>query len=244
MPSEKLQKILAMSKNMDKKATKVKQTQPTTAVDKQRTLNGEIHRADKVINNIDAMYNAPYVPSVNEVETWNTERGREELLEMANQGTFMEKLKKSKLPSAIIESMKQNPCNYDPSLVDKTMGPENEFFKKLNSIYGKEKEESVRGVKALQLINEKLDKRGNEKATESTASDTKSDESAKGETLDLAALEQMIERVIDRKLSAMNEHPSIKTMMLTDSGGFRFLDSEDNVYECQMKYLGKRKKKK
>ena len=70
-----------------------------------------------------------------------------------------------------------------------------------------------------------------------------------GRSYDIAALEQVIERVIDRKLNALNESISrslpskIRMMSITENGNFRFLDGENNVYECQMKYLGKRKKK-
>ena len=247
MASDKLQKILEMSKNMDKNGSKVKQAQPGRAINTPRTLNEEIRKADKTIANIDAMYNSPYVPTQEEKEAWNTERGREELTEMADQGTFMKKLSQSKLPSAIIESMRKNPCNYDTRLVDKVMGPENELFKKLNEAYGKEKEEPVRGVKALQQINEQLDKRDNEKASDTQIRENYHQGISNEGYIDLSVLEQIMERVIDKKLGTLNESAqrtssSIKTMRLTENGTFRFVDTEGNVYECQMKYLGKRKK--
>lgn len=247
MASEKLQKILAMSKNMDKKGTKTNSThkQPIkTPV----SLYEQVNNANKTIANIDAMYNAPYVPTKEEKEAWNTERGREELTEMADKNVFMEKLKQSKLPAAILESMRQNPCNYDPNLVNSVMGPENALFKKLNEAYGKDKEEPIRGVKAIQQINEQLETRDKQNIEETktiieTPSSTVSN-------IDLTTLEQIIERVIDRKFNLINESISRKTpstirsMSITESGNFRFLDNEDNVYECQMKYIGKRKKTK
>ena len=48
----------------------------------------------------------------------------------------------------------------------------------------------------------------------------------------------MLNESISRKLLSQ-----IRSMSITESGNFRFLDGEDNVYECQMKYIGKRKKK-
>lgn len=250
MANEKLQKILAMSKNMDKKASKL-QSQPIQrrGFKTPKSLNEQIASADKAVANIDAMYNTPYIPTQEEKEAWNPERGREELTEMANSSIFNEKLKHSKLPSAILESMRQNPCNFDPTIVNTMMGPENILFKKLNEAYGKGKEETVRGVKAVQQINEQLEIRDKEKNVESDEIPYDSRKTVKlNEGLE-SMIEAVVERVIDRKLSSLNEsvsmpNPTIKSMSLTESGNFRFLDSEDNVYECSMKYLGKRKKKK
>lgn len=247
MASEKLQKILAMSKNMDKKGAKTNSThkQPIKA---SVSLYEQVNNANKTIANIDAMYNAPYVPTKEEKETWNTERGREELTEMADKNVFMEKLKQSKLPAAILESMRQNPCNYDPNLVNSVMGPENALFKKLNEAYGKDKEEPIRGVKAIQQINEQLETRDKQNIEETkTITETPSSTVS---NIDLTTLEQIIEKVIDRKFNLINESISrkmpstIRSMSITESGNFRFLDNEDNVYECQMKYIGKRKKTK
>lgn len=250
MANEKLQKILAMSKNIDKKASKL-QSQPTQrrVLKTPKLLNEQIASADKAVANIDAMYNAPYIPTQEEKEAWNSERGREELTEMSNSSIFNEKLKHSKLPSAILESMRQNPCNLDPTIVNTMMGSENILFKKLNEAYGKGKEEPVRGVKAVQQINEQLEIRDKEKNVEYNDIPYDSRQTCKlNEGLE-SMIEAVVERVIDRKLSSLNESVSkhnstIKSMSLTESGNFRFLDSEDNVYECSMKYLGKRKKKK
>jgi hypothetical protein len=247
MASDKLQKILAMSKNMDKQGKKINNAPPTRPMKTATSLVERVNNADKTIANIDAMYNAPYIPSKEEKETWNTERGREELTEMADQKVFMEKLNHSHLPKAILESMRQNPCNYDPTIVNHVMGPENEFFKKLNEAYGKDKEEPVRGVKAVQQINEQLDNRDKQTVEENVQ---RTSNNSSVQNIDLDSLEQLIERVIDRKFNVINESltrnstNTIKSMSITESGIFRFLDSEDNVYECQMKYLGKRKRSK
>ena len=129
------------------------------------------------------------------------------------------------------------------------MGPENELFKKLNEAYGKSKEEPVRGVKAIQQINEQLETRDKQMSEEASQISEDVVHSSQSANIDIATLEQVIERVIDRKLNALNESISrklpsqIKTMTITENGNFRFLDGENNVYECQMKYLGKRKKK-
>ena len=244
MASEKLQKILAMSKNMDKHGRSMNNAQhrPMKVA---TSITERVSNANKEIANIDAMYNAPYVPTKEEKEAWNSERGREELEQMADQSVFMEKLKQSKLPAAILESIRQNPCNYDPTIANHLMGPENELFKKLNEAYAKDKEAPISGVKAAQQINEQLEMRNkhNVEETDETLNESISN-------INVSSLEQIIERVIDRKFNMINESltrgkgGTIKRMSITESGTFRFLDSEDNVYECQMKYLGKRKKKK
>lgn len=249
MASEKLQKILAMSQNMEKKGNKPSSA-PKRVMKTPTSLHEQINNANATIANIDKMYNSPYIPTKEEKEAWNTERGREELTEMADNKVFMEKLKQSKLPAAILESMRQNPCNYDPSVVNTMMGPENALFKKLNEAYAKDKEEPVRGVKAIQQINEQLETRDKQIAEETTQITEDIVHNSYTTSMDVAALEQVIERVIDRKLNMLNESiskkmpSSIKSMVLTESGTFRFLDTENNVYECQMKYLGKKKTKK
>lgn len=246
MASDKLKKILDMSKNMDRIGKKTNKT-PSKPMKASLSLSEKINNANKAISNIDAIYNSPYIPTEEEKQTWNTERGRQELTQMADQSFFMEKLNKSHLPKAILESMKQNPCNYDPSMFNDIMGPENELFKKLNEAYAKDHEEPIRGVKAALQINEQLENKNKEGIDESIQH---SEKITGTNSFDIVELEQIIERVIDRKFNMINEaisrnsNGTMKSMSITENGAFRFLDSEDNVYECQMKYLGKRKRNK
>lgn len=241
MASDKLQKILAMSKNMDKKGSKVSQA-PMRPMKQAMSLSEQISNADKTISSIDQMYNSPYIPTKEEKEKWNTEKGRAELTEMADNNVFMQKLNQSKLPKAIVESMRQNPCNLDPTIVNQVMGKENEFFKKLNEAYAKEQEAPVSGVQAAMRITEQLETRDKQQNTE----DETPSEDSKMSTLDTETLEAVISRVIDKKLTNLSNQggTTLKTMVLTQNGTFRFLDTEDNVYECQLKFIGKRKKKK
>lgn len=241
MANDKLQKILAMSKNMDKKGSKVSQA-PMRPMKQAMSLSEQISNADKTISSIDQMYNSPYIPTKEEKEKWNTEKGRAELTEMADNNVFMQKLNQSKLPKAIVESMRQNPCNLDPTIVNQVMGKENEFFKKLNEAYAKEQEAPVSGVQAAMRITEQLETRDKQQNTE----DENPSEDSKMSTLDTETLEAVISRVIDKKLANLSNQggTTLKTMVLTQNGTFRFLDTEDNVYECQLKFIGKRKKKK
>ena len=93
MASDKLQKILAMSKNIDKKGSKSKQTTPQKVFKTPMSIHEQTNKANQAIADIDAMYTAPYVPTKEEKEAWNTERGREELTEMADKNVFMQKTK-------------------------------------------------------------------------------------------------------------------------------------------------------
>lgn len=245
MASEELKKLLALSKNIDNKGKSSSQ-QSQKATPKPILLENQVQRADKTIANIDAMFNAPYIPTEQEKQTWNSERGRDELNAMADSKTFMEKLNKSHLPAAILESMRKNPCNYSTDMISSNMGAENAFFKKLNEAYNKEKEPPISGIEAVQRINEQLisqDKQPKENSVETKENTIQS-------SIDVSSIEKIIENVLTQKLSSLvnaiqsTNSASIKTMAITEGGTFRFLDSEDNVYECQMKYIGKRKKKK
>lgn len=247
MASEELKKLLALSKNIDKMGKSSAQ-QSQKAAKKPILLENQIQSANKAVANIDAMFNAPYVPTEQEKQTWNSERGRDELNEMANNKTFMEKLNKSHLPAAILESMRKNPCNYSTDMISSNMGAENAFFKKLNEAYNKEKEQPISGIEAAQHINEQLISQDKQPKENSAA--VENNESAVLSNIDASSIEKIVENVLDKKLSSLvnalqsTNSSSIKTMAITEGGTFRFLDSEDNVYECQMKYIGKRKKKK
>lgn len=245
MASDKLQRILEMSKNMDKKGKKGDNI-PKTPIKPSISLTEQINSANKQISNIDKIYNAPYIPTKQEKETWNRERGREELTEISDNSVFMEKLNKSHLPKAILESMRKNPCNYTPDMINKAMGPENEFFKKLNEKFGKGDNTPKSGVEAVQKINEQLEAKDKKDNTENASNNNGID----GFSINDNELKKVIEEIFDKKINELKntiqngDVSNIRTMAITDGGSFRFLDSEDNVYECQMKYLGKRKKTK
>lgn len=246
MASDKLQKILSMSKNIDKQSKKINQANPKQ-LHRPISIAEQVSKADRTISSIDAMFNSPYVPTKKEKETWNSERGRKALTDMADKTIFDQKLKASHLPSAILESIRQNPCNMDPTIVNNLMGPENEFFKKLNEVYGKEKEAPKRGIDAVQQINEQLKTRDTRTDT-ILENETKSE--AKETIKDISNIEEIIERVLDKKIVSLikllqhnSSSPTIRSMSLNEGGSFKFLDTEDNVYECKLTFLGKRKKK-
>ena len=72
-------------------------------------------------------------------------------------------------------------------------------------------------------------------------------------SIDYELIKTIVESAIDKRLSeiktTLNESsvrqqtyvPSMKMMNFKDK--FYFVDNDDNVFECEMKYKGKRKKK-
>lgn len=54
---------------------------------------------------------------------------------------------------------------------------------------------------------------------------------------------QVVKKVISESKDGSGNTPSIKAMKMKDDGTFLFLDSEENVYECVMRYKGKNKKR-
>ena len=149
----------------------------------------------------------------------------------------MERLKKGipndlshcKLPTAIIESIKQNP------LTDISEDPQMDNFTRTLG-------ESM-GIKQSANIIEKLEKTNNNPIIETKTTNN---------TIDYSMIKMIVENVIDEKLQKIQENKmlienknsqsNIKTVQFgTDK--FLFLDSDDNVYECVMKYKGKRKKR-
>lgn len=74
--------------------------------------------------------------------------------------------------------------------------------------------------------------------------------SASGQ-IDYGMIKMIIENVIDEKLgnltnvlneSVQRNSPGLKVMSIKDK--FLYLDDQDNVYECQMVYKGKNKRRK
>ena len=70
---------------------------------------------------------------------------------------------------------------------------------------------------------------------------TKSYESNTG-IIDYKLLKEIIEEIIDDKLAEMNNE--LKGIKITEDGTFLVWGNDDDIYECTMKYKGKKKKKK
>lgn len=137
-----------------------------------------------------------------------------------------------KLPQSILESIISNP------LTDFSANTEMDKFTETLG-------ESL-GIQQSANIIEHLDKR--EKKVNETIIPTQS----KNLSVDYEMIKLIIENVIDKKLETLqqslltenrmnNTSNCVKTMHFGEK--FMFCDSDDNVYECEMVYKGKRKRK-
>ena len=138
-------------------------------------------------------------------------------------------LSKCKLPQSILESICKNPLNglsVDPNM--------DTFTKNLG--------ESLGLSQSASLI-EKLERQNN--PTQSTAPTTPKKETTS--SIDYDKIRQIVEEVVDKKINELNktskQEGDVKIVKF-GSDNFMLLDSDDNVYECVMKYKGKNKKRK
>lgn len=236
MAKDNLKRMLELTNNMNKSNQKSTSQTSSKSVAKPRHIT-TAKELDEQVKKYDDMVFGRYVPTKEEKEQWDVSRGYAQLEEMANKDDFIAKVKNSRLPQGIIESMVRNPCNYTSDMIEQSKsGAEGQFIENLAEKLGvKEEEKPKNGLDAARRIQEQLSKKDNDDAEEETDS---------GKTVDYDKLRKMIGEVIDEKLSSINNTPKIKTMSMTDSGNFLFLDTDNNVYECVLKYKGKRKVKK
>lgn len=143
----------------------------------------------------------------------------------------------SKIPSAIIESIKQNPLNIEPS--DPKMDA---FTEKLAT--------SVPSIQRSLEIQKMLEGKN---AKSKSAQEQTYKPSNNG--IDYEMVKLIVENAVKKEVSALKENfinettthngvSDIKALKLSESGKFIFLDSENNLYECVLKYIGKNKKRK
>lgn len=156
-------------------------------------------------------------------------------MEKIKNGTAMKEIKNSKLPKAILHEMTTNPI--DTSVFDVN----NDFDEKLNSMLGLEKSKNI--LNKLEENNKKKPETVvlNEKITPPTKDDYVGD---------FDVLREMISDILDEKLKSLNESiqnrgGGVQLSMLQQKGdnGFMFIDSDNNIYECVLKKVGKVKVK-
>lgn len=160
---------------------------------------------------------------------------REEMkkIEERNKKNLMPDMTKSKIPSAILESIRRNPLNLDT----KDVKMEN-FTEKLKN--------------KMPLIQRTIDIQ--KKLAENDKTAVKTQSGAKPESIDYEMIKLIVENAVKKELSAINisalnenaSHniiPSLKALKITENGRFIFLDDNGYLYECTIKYIGKNKKK-
>lgn len=194
---------------------------------------------DNIIESYDQMVYGNQPVLINEEERpYSADEEYEKLREIAEKGRKPINLEGKKIPKYIVEDILSNPLDVKPMTIDNNMNALEERIK------GK-----MPGIKASTDILKKMDlnlkeqKKINEKLTPRVTQQTSG-------VIDYSLIKTIVESVVEEKLSnRLNESrtlteniPSMKMMSFKDK--FYFVDSDDNVFECVMKYKGKKKKKK
>ena len=196
---------------------------------------------DKLIENYDQQVYGPILNSPQtEEEKYDATREMEKLKEIdAHGGRTAVNLEGRNIPRGIVESIINNPLDLKP--IDPRM---DELEEKLK--------DNMPGIKAAANILERVEKRDEEARAKITEQiiQPKPNGSA---NIDYDLIKTLIENTIDNKLSEINntlnesagrQQMYVPTMkMLNFKDKFYFVDNDDNVFECEMKYKGKRKKK-
>ena len=144
----------------------------------------------------------------------------------------------SKLPRQIIESIAANPL--DMTVVDPKMDA---FTEKL-------KQTLPNSFNRSYEIQEKLEKQDRKELNEVQGNNNATSASV---NVDYELIKTIVESVVDKKINELKKgmvnenlsygsNSSLKAMKLGEK--FLFLDSDNNIFECQMKYIGKNKKRK
>lgn len=156
-------------------------------------------------------------------------------MEKIKNGTAMKEIKNSKLPKAILHEMTTNPI--DTSVFDVN----NDFDEKLNSMFGLEKSKNI-----LNKLEENIKKKPEPVVLEEKITPPTIDDSVG----DFEVLREMISDILDEKLNSLNESiqnrgGGVQLSMLQQKGdnGFMFIDTDNNIYECVLKKVGRVKVK-
>ena len=141
------------------------------------------------------------------------------------------------IPRGILESILNNPLDLKP--IDPRMDALEEKLK-----------DNMSGIKAAANILERVEKQ--DKEAKDKLKEQLQPKQTISNNIDYELIKTLIENVIDKKLEDIkqtinesNSHqqayiPSMKYLSFKDN--FYFVDNDDNVFECIMKYKGKRKK--
>lgn len=207
------------------------------SVEKRRVTNGNLQTFNgrNIISgsDFDRLGDSAFLSPVNEGST-GVYNAQDDLERMKSMKIDKTKLANSKLPDFIKESIVSNPLNVDPALVDSKM---TQFTEQLGQKLGLQK-----SVNILQQLEE-IDEQKSQK--------TSLNEVTNNGGVDYGMIKMIVEKVIDEKFgdlsSVLNESlrrvsPGLSVMSIKDK--FLYLDDQDNIYECQMVYKGKNKKRK
>ena len=197
---------------------------------------------DRLIENYDQqVYGSSAQPVLmqEESEKYDARKEMERLKEIeAHGGRSAVNLEGRNIPQGIVESILNNPLDLKP--IDPRMDALVDKVKK-----------SMPGIKAAANILERVDKK--DKEARAKINENLMPKQNTNTNIDYDTIKTIIESVIDSKLEEIKETlnesvnrnqtyvPSMKMLSFKDN--FYFVDNDNNVFECVMKYKGKKKKK-
>jgi DNA-binding transcriptional MerR regulator len=193
---------------------------------------------DKLIEDYDKQVYGPSPKPIlkeEEQEKYDARKEMEHLKEIAEHGgRGVVNLEGRNIPEGIVESILNNPLDLKP--IDPRMDALEEKLK-----------DNMPGIKAAANILERVEKQDQEARAKINENIIPKQNITSG--VDYELIKTIIESTIDKKLSEINntlnesveKHqmyvPSMKILNFKDN--FYFVDNDNNVFECVMKYKGK-----
>lgn len=230
MANETLKRMLELGKKVDSISSA-----PNKTISRNQNVS-----LDEQVKLIDEQVYGKYVPSKEEKKPYDAKAEWDRIAAReTNGGDYNQS---TRVPGKILESILKNPCNLDMELYeDQNMAA---LTKRLSG--------RMPGVKNVQELQKKLDEADKEKQTFTESLNPKSttvEQASVG--VDYSLIKSIVSDVLDEKFSSMKnelliegkKHEDNKLNVMAMGEKFLFLDDNDNVYECQMKYIGKNKRK-
>lgn len=157
-----------------------------------------------------------------------------------NRKRIEENITNSKMPSAILQEMVNNPLIYT-----KVEGDDIDEF--ANRVL-----KSSAGIQKSSKIIERVEKEDNKKREERKQQQNIPNYNNVAQ-IDYDKISEIVESIVSTKFaefekkSRLNESKNpisnVKFLQLKENGSFLMVDTDDNVYECTLKYKGKNKRR-
>lgn len=212
---------------------------------------------------VDALDNMVYGKTVNTPKAGEYNVNEEiERIERIRRGEGVN-VRNSGMPPDILDSIIRNPLVMDPTIVKESnavaqyveqMGAGSQdsdggnIYDKMRSLVertdaiDKRETASQRDIGAVEEMLENFDKRSGK----TPAAAQPSFAAPASPVIDYALIKSIVNECVEEKLNRLNESrstqngPQLNFMSIGEK--FRMVDGDDNVYECELKFLGKRKK--
>lgn len=255
--------ILAASDNLDKMSDPTQVRRKPQPAPQMESIS--IEELDKLTQPSNSGYKIVANEEAQSHGKYNAKSEIDQIKEARINGLPAEQARRTNLPSSVIESMIANPCILDPTIAQrdsqveayaknmkKTGSNGNAAFNKMKSLM--ERTDTVDANRMVTAEQQFKPKAANMPITENhTYTNTATPSTGNSsQPIDYGIIKMIIENVLDEKLSTikgqLNESssnfPKDSQLVVMELGKtFRLVDNNDHVYECQMKYIGNRKKK-